>query len=301
MKKFNIELTEEQFAEIEKIAEFDGRGIKNQCEKFVSVMINLYKNNVTSYSNTEINLYNEYKTTLIQPEKWNFKPTKEETTSVFKEVAKNLYEPKKEPKKRVEFKKPSEDDVFSYMVSISFPNAKEEASNFHNYYSPEWKDSNDKPVKNWKAKVKFWKSQRPAEQKESTLTEFEETALEKYAEVYLMKLGNEPNIDGGEKTAMKQLLTYLVSEAEKTGKQKEAALDSIRLILSNIDLWGEMYNKKVSVSHILKHINQIIINIKKYTAYFQQNIEVMKQMNPNYAMNTEDRAKWIVEFNSKNK
>jgi hypothetical protein len=303
MKKFNIELTEEQFAEIEKIAEFDGRGIKNQCEKFVSVMINLYKNNVTSYSNTEINLYNEYKTTLecSQPEKWNFKATKEETTSVFKEVAKNLDEPKKETKKRFEFKKPSEEDVFSYMVSISFPNAKEEAANFHNYYSPEWKDSNNKPVKNWKAKVKFWLSKRPAEQKGTTLTEFEEQALEKYSETYLNKLGNEPNIDESEKGAMKKLLEYLVSEAEKTGKQKEAALDSIRLILSNIDLWGEMYNKKVSVSHILKHINQIIINIKKYTAYFQQNIEVMKQMNPNYAMNTEDRAKWIFEFNSKNK
>jgi hypothetical protein len=319
MKKFNIELTEEQFAEIEKIAEFDGRGIKNQCEKFVSVMINLYKNNVNSYSNTEINLYNESKKTSIRiPTMYGgalksyedmVKDKHTETTKdgdAHRTIQYNG-EPRPNvvnataPKKRTEFKKPSEDDVFSYMVSISFPNAKEEASNFHNYYSPEWKDSNDKPVKNWKAKVKFWKSQRPTEQKESTLTDFEELAIEKYAEVYLMKLGNEPNIDGSEKFAMTKLLAYLVSEAEKTGKQKEAALDSIRLILSNIDLWGEMYNKKVSVSHILKHINQIIINIKKYTAYFQQNIEVMKQMNPNYAMNTEDRAKWIVEFNSKNK
>ena len=298
MKKFNIELTDEQFAEIEKIAEFDGRGIKNQCEKFVSVMINLYKNNVTSYSNTEINLYNEYKTTLIQPEKWNFKPTKEELKLPMQSFPE---EPKKEQVKQKTFTAPDLDEIYKYMVSISFPDAKVEAEKFLSYYSPEWKDSNNKPVKNWKAKIKFWKSKRPAEQKESVLTDFEEQAMDKYTEIYLMKLGNEPNIDGSEKNAMKQLLTYLVSEAEKTGKQKEAALDSIRLILSNIDLWGEMYNKKVSVSHILKHINQIIINIKKYTAHFQQNIEVMKQMNPNYAMNNEDRAKWIVEFNSKNK
>lgn len=264
-------------------------------------MINLYKNNVTSYSNTEINLYNEYKTTLIQPEKWNFNPTKEETISVFKEVAKNLDEPKKEPTKQKAFTAPDLDAIYSYMVSISFPDAKVEAEKFLNYYSPEWKDSNNKPVKNWKAKVKLWKSKRPAEQKETTLTDFEEQAIDKYTESYLSKLGNEPKIDNSEKESMKQLLAYLVSEAEKTGKPKESALDSVRLIVSNIDLWGDMYNKKVSVAHILKHINQIIINIKKYTAHFQQNIEVMKQMNPNYAMTNEDRAKWIVEFNSKNK
>lgn len=323
MKKFNIELTDEQFAEIEKIAEFDGRGIKNQCEKFVSVMINLYKNNVTSYSNTEINLYNESKKTsicvptthggVLKSHEDMVKDKHIETTKTGDahrrieyngEQRPNVVDisvAKKEPAKQKTFTAPDLDEIYKYMVSISFPDAKAEAEKFLSYYSPEWKDSNNKPVKNWKAKIKFWKSKRPAEQKESVLTEFEEQAMDKYTEIYLMKLGNEPNIDGGEKNAMKQLLTYLVSEAEKTGKQKEAALDSIRLILSNIDLWGEMYNKKVSVSHILKHINQIIINIKKYTTHFQQNIEVMKQMNPNYAMNNEDRAKWIVEFNSKNK
>lgn len=305
MKKFNIELTEEQFAEIEKIAEFDGRGIKNQCEKFVSVMINLYKNNVISYSNTEINLYNQSKTTFKNP-------TPEITLSDFygsghkeKEEEKanivNTTPVKIEQTKQKTFTAPDLDAIYSYMVSISFPDAKVEAEKFLNYYSPEWKDSNNKPVKNWKAKVKLWKSKRPAEQKETTLTDFEEQAIDKYTESYLSKLGNEPKIDNSEKESMKQLLAYLVSEAEKTGKPKESALDSVRLIVSNIDLWGEMYNKKVSVAHILKHINQIIINIKKYTTHFQQNIEVMKQMNPNYAMTNEDRAKWIVEFNSKNK
>lgn len=296
MKKFNIELTDEQFAEIEKIAEFDGRGIKNQCEKFVSVMINLYKNNVTSYSNTEINLYNESKSTLK-----TYQPDVMLVSDLYGSGHKKAEEKKAVRKKAAEFKIPTTEDIYAYMVSINYPNAKEESVKFFTNYDPEWIDSNNKPVKNWKAKVKYWLTKRLPETKETNLTEFEEQAMDKYTEIYLMKLGNEPNIDGGEKTAMKQLLSYLVSEAEKTGKQKEAALDSIRLILSNIDLWGEMYNKKVSVSHILKHINQIIINIKKYTAHFQQNIEVMKQMNPNYAMNNEDRAKWIVEYNSKNK
>lgn len=297
MKKFNIELSEEQFAEIQKIAEFDGRGIKNQCEKFISVMINLYKNNVTSYSNTEINLYNESKTTSIQ----TLKNVSEFTRKVGEEMDK-LIEPKKEQQKRVViFKKPTIEEIYAYMVSISYPNATEESVKFFKNYDPEWIDSNNKPVKNWKGKVKYWLSLRSSEPKDFMLNDFEEQILDKYSEVYLSVYGNEPNIDASEKKAAKELVNYLVSESEKSGKPKENAIDSIRLIVSNVDLWGEMYNKKVSISHILKHINQIIINIKKYTAHFKGNIEVMKQINPNYAMNNEDRKKWIAEFNSKNK
>lgn len=45
---------------------------------------------------------------------------------------------------------PSPDEVKAYFLKNGY--TEDSAAKFYNYYAPEWKDSNGKPVKNWQQK-----------------------------------------------------------------------------------------------------------------------------------------------------
>jgi len=59
--------------------------------------------------------------------------------------------PTKKVVKKV-FIPPTLDQVKAYFVSKGY--TEDSADKFFNYYSPEWKDSNGKPVKNWEQKAR---------------------------------------------------------------------------------------------------------------------------------------------------
>jgi len=57
---------------------------------------------------------------------------------------------KKVIKPNKEFTPPTEQEVINYFTTNGY--SEDSARKFYNYYNPEWKDSNNKPVVNWQQK-----------------------------------------------------------------------------------------------------------------------------------------------------
>lgn len=61
---------------------------------------------------------------------------------------------KKQTKPRHKFTPPTEDEVADYAAGLDLRQPREIARKFIECYTPEWRDTMDKPIRNWKMKFR---------------------------------------------------------------------------------------------------------------------------------------------------
>lgn len=61
---------------------------------------------------------------------------------------------KKQTKLRHKFTPPTEDEVADYAAGLGLAEAREIARRFIECYSPEWRDTMNRPIRNWKMKFR---------------------------------------------------------------------------------------------------------------------------------------------------
>ena len=82
-----------------------------------------------------------------------------------------LIQTKTETKKISPFSIPTVEEIYEYMLSIEYPNAKDESLKFHNYYSKRNWRINSEPMLGWKYLVNnIWKVNYSKEENYSKMT-----------------------------------------------------------------------------------------------------------------------------------
>lgn len=202
----------------------------------------------------------------------------------------------------------NEAEVIEYYTQRGAKNAKELGKNFFDYYSvADWIDSEGKTVLNWKQKaISFERNNKKYSDNRSTRKdkapiENSETAIKlinAYKEQYeTLNSGSIPLISEDDKHDAEKLYNHLLELA----KDETKAINSIKYILTWQRIWGKMYKSKNNISHILKHFNVIIDNIKGARTYIEETLVTKRIMvgNPNYEATEIDINNWIEEYENK--
>lgn len=154
--KYSMSEEKEELAGRESMAfNFIVYDIDQTKKKYVDTCNKNRRNVQQRYEHTNEELPTATKSTTV----YDRIPTTTNSTKSTNTIQNNTIQVKEESSTNVELKKkspPSLDEITDYCVNQRHNDV--DPKKFYDYYSPEWKDRDGRPVKNWKQKVITWES-----------------------------------------------------------------------------------------------------------------------------------------------